>query len=451
MKRNWLQIFSLTLISIYRGSASPLTTPLTSDGEIGKVIPTHFESKKFKSYHEFAPNQNYTLKYLDVDRFPSCDIEFNLQWSHNVGNPIYSTPVIFPGTTDLENKNIFISTYFNNVELFEGDGTRPLGWPISFHNSIFQSSPLVFDIDGDGNTDIGVTDEAGNLFWIRVGQYGTYLDDYHIQIPKLRIRKDWMDLMKTEDQSVYVSFSKFDRRGQGIQPREWMNTTKSAKIDTLSAPLKPSNAKTVANENNPDGRKLEEILNDFDSPPAEEGEEGGGLEIDHGEGGGFSEEEDPDGYIHPDPDFEFPSEEELSDFRRRFQEAENENNNNIDPNMGEEPGFQMDPEDQQHAYSYSAKNFVKSGDDAFSYYMTRRYGYAPEGDDKTFVNVDPHVLTTPAMADINRDGHMEVNFHFLFQNFILIIVLRFLFIFFYFSDCFSGFVFLQYGNCPQGS
>jgi hypothetical protein len=370
-------------------SSAPLSNPLTSDGEIGKVLPDHFESKKFKSYHEFTPNQNYTLKVFDYDELPSCDLEFNLKWSHNVGSPIYSTPVIFPGATNIENKNIFVSTYFNNVELFEGDGTKPLGWPITFHNTIFQSSPLVFDIDGDGNTDIGVTDEKGNLYWIRVGQYGTYLDDYHIQIPKLKLRKDWMTQANTKDMNVHISLSRFDRRVDGLIPREWTNRTRTAKLDPLSAPLSTKYIPESPKANPTGRRRLEEVPEP--EPPAslseselglgeihDEDFEYGGLDIDHGED-----------YL-PDPG-EMQGEEEPPFL---FQESANENE--ILP-PEESPEF-------EHTYGY-AQHSVRNGDDVF---YSMRYGYGSMGDDSEYVSVDPHVLTTPAMADINGDGHMEV-------------------------------------------
>ena len=50
---------------------------------------------------------------------------------------------------------------------------------------------------------------------------------------------------------------------------------------------------------------------------------------------------------------------------------------------------------------------VRRTDDGVGYYMSRRYG-DPEWSDSAFLAVDAHVLATPAMADINKDGHMEV-------------------------------------------
>jgi hypothetical protein len=65
-------------------------------------------------------------------------------------------------------------------------------------------------------------------------------------------------------------------------------------------------------------------------------------------------------------------------------------------------------------YGYAESvNFVRNGatDDAFTYYMMHRYSEEPTSDhsDDKFVAVDPHLLATPAMADINGDGHMEVS------------------------------------------
>ena len=44
-----------------------------------------------------------------------------------------------------------------------------LGWPITFEDTSFQGSPMLYDIDGDGTNDIGVVDKDANLHWIRIG------------------------------------------------------------------------------------------------------------------------------------------------------------------------------------------------------------------------------------------------------------------------------------------
>ena len=44
-----------------------------------------------------------------------------------------------------------------------------IGWPITFEDTSFQGSPMLYDIDGDGTNDIGVVDKDANLHWIRIG------------------------------------------------------------------------------------------------------------------------------------------------------------------------------------------------------------------------------------------------------------------------------------------
>jgi hypothetical protein len=49
------------------------------------------------------------------------------------------------------------------------DGFKPWGWPLSFEGGSFQGSPMIYDIDGDGENDLGVVDKNANLYWIRIG------------------------------------------------------------------------------------------------------------------------------------------------------------------------------------------------------------------------------------------------------------------------------------------
>jgi len=61
--------------------------------------------------------------------------------------------------------------------------------------------------------------------------------------------------------------------------------------------------------------------------------------------------------------------------------------------------------------SYESVGRVRSADDGLSYYMGKRYAAMQGGsfNDSEFVFVDAHVLSTPTIADINQDGHMEVS------------------------------------------
>jgi hypothetical protein len=531
----FLSLCSLFLIGVL--DASPITIPFTPEGELDKVIPEYFGSKKTpKQYHKLSPNQSYGVLELDLNYQESCNINFELQWTVQTDSAIYSTPVIFPNGDSSDLKNIFLTSYFNYVESIQGDGRRPPGWPLSFEGSVFQSSPLIYDIDNDGNTDIGVVDQQANLYWIRTGDYGTYLQDYHIQVPALKILKNWYEIAKTETGEInsYIMISLFDRyqaddidyekrnEGDWFRPssspfqfsrsfnshsnnKNKNNAIKHAKLDPLSAatltsieklkkskklldPNRQQENKIIedivhkqggssgsgsnSNSNsNSDAihlpsmimnrqqprRRLQEVISEeggggggggggsetdpgavaAETMPEGEGGEGTGgegdfideysdmeaLEIDHGEDGGdlFTS---GDGYLDT-----LPLQEALRDGGISSQDS---------PTVGDSSGEgiltppSMDDDTISHSirdagalpiYAYGiggGGNVARGADDGISYYMMRHYAFqrqqlldgedGEEGGNGKYINIDPHVLATPAMADINGDGHMEIIF-----------------------------------------
>lgn len=185
-----LILLCLLLLVVDRCNPSPITNPLAENGDVGKVIPDYFDTKRGKEYHNRSPNGNISVNEISDSGATNCLLDFKLRWSANVGSPVFASPIIFPSSID-ESKQIFLNTYYETVELLNSDGFKSFGWPISFEDSSFQSSPVLYDIDGDSNVDVGVVDKKGNLFWIRVGESGEYLEDYHIQVPGLKVKRDW--------------------------------------------------------------------------------------------------------------------------------------------------------------------------------------------------------------------------------------------------------------------
>lgn len=174
---------------IYPFSASPISNPLLSDAKIGNVIPDYFDTKASKkNYHNSTgfvqPDKINIIRRDDNDA--ACNVDFKLKWSTNVGSSVYSSPVIFPSGPDGK-KQIFLNTYHKFVEIIGYDGFKPWGWPLSFEGATFHGSPVLYDVDGDGTMDVGMVDTNANLFWIRMGAFGQYLEDYHTQIPKLKV------------------------------------------------------------------------------------------------------------------------------------------------------------------------------------------------------------------------------------------------------------------------
>jgi hypothetical protein len=211
------------LRSPYAVSAAPITVPFGKNGDISKVIPDYFDTKKqTKTYHNSTPDQSVAgdiqlVRQYNVD--PRCKfnkIEMKLRWSTPVGSSVFGHPMIFPAGPNGK-KQIFLSTFFNYVELIGYDGYKPWGWPLSFEGSSFQGSPMLYDIDGDGTNDIGFVDKDGNMFWVRVGEFGQYLEDYHIQVPKLKIVRGWYESLDPKFTDRYVETSIFEHEHRFAQ------------------------------------------------------------------------------------------------------------------------------------------------------------------------------------------------------------------------------------------
>lgn len=154
---------------------------------------------------------------------------------------------------------LFLTTYYQYIELIDSDGFKPWGWPISFEDSSFQSSPILHDIDSDGNIDIGVVDKNANLYWIRTGDFGEYLENYHIQIPKLKIKRNWAEHLDPTFVDSNAAISMFDRKRKRqplfedsvpsdsiVEPSQ----KKSAKVDELN--YKPKTVTVVKQETYPE-------------------------------------------------------------------------------------------------------------------------------------------------------------------------------------------------------
>eukprot|EP00597_Dinobryon_sp_UTEXLB2267_P010077 CAMPEP_0170101382 /NCGR_PEP_ID=MMETSP0020_2-20130122/2221_1 /TAXON_ID=98059 /ORGANISM="Dinobryon sp., Strain UTEXLB2267" /LENGTH=252 /DNA_ID=CAMNT_0010324459 /DNA_START=257 /DNA_END=1012 /DNA_ORIENTATION=- len=178
------------------------------------------------------------------------------------------------------------------IELIDSDGFKPWGWPISFEDSSFQSSPILHDIDSDGNIDIGVVDKNANLYWIRTGDFGEYLENYHIQIPKLKIKRNWAEHLDPNFVDSNAAFSMFDRKrkrhvdAEDSDAKVEPNSKKSAKLDELN--VRPKITITIKQDTYPELNSTVKVTTDSSHRRLEEVEEGGesgGNDVEKAEAG----------------------------------------------------------------------------------------------------------------------------------------------------------------------
>ena len=362
---NWRYAFSL------------LSNPLRADGDVTKVIPEYSDVKTFKSYYNMTPENLRNVDVLKAN-LESCNVDAHLKWTSVVGSSVYSTPVLFPSGDD-EKRQIFLNTFYEYIEVIGHDGYKPWGFPLGFDGSSFQTSPILYDIDGDGVNDVGVVDKDANLYWIRLGEFGQYLEDFHMQVPKLKVRKDWADGMDPAFLDSYVLTSMFDHR------RDTKDTSRTVRQDVLQV-LARQDTYPEQNMQTSQTRRLRVAKRGL--------REGGGhrrhlLQV---EGGAEPIDDKP-----------------LEKGDRREQgEAHYMPPRWTDPDMSEnrcDPSEWMDDytAGQFHGRQYMGRAYM--GDDMMF------NGYGPMGgiyNDSDYVSVDAHVLASSTLADVNNDGNMEI-------------------------------------------
>jgi hypothetical protein len=361
----WQRAVSISfLVVIITGGvqASPRSRPLLEDRDIGNILsPLEGHSSLQKNYFNSTPGVLRDAKVVRHDsKDPSCNLNIKLKWNTDVGSSVFATPIIYPNTAGSEHKKqIFLSTYYQYVEMLDHDGSKPWGWPLSFEDASFASSPILYDIDGDGTMDIGVIDKDANMYWIQVGEYGRYNENYHIQVPKLKIKRDWHKGLDMNFMDEQIRLSMFDR--------QWEKLSEDGSIKINKTPfIKPDGLINIDQVTYPE-------LNTKTSKRRLEGE---------AEKEEASRDADAEVLVRVNKDNS--SEEQVTS-----------SHPSGDDFVGGEYGY-GDPRERMRRKG-------KFGDDDYI-----PYNHDIEMNDENFIFVDPHVLGSPAIADVNGDGRVDV-------------------------------------------
>lgn len=403
-----------------------LSNPYRADGDITKVIPEYNDVKSFKAYHNMTPEHLPNIEKMKTS-IPSCNIEAHLKWTSIVGSSVYSTPVLFPSGED-EKKQIFLNTFYQYIEVIGYDGFKPWGFPLGFDGASFQTSPILYDIDGDGVNDVGVVDKNANLYWIRLGEFGQYLEDFHVQIPKLKVRKDWADGMDPAFLDSYVLTSMFDNR---YEPKK---TEQKVKQDPLQVVIKQDTypEQNLGSASSKQTRRLQfaRSVETFVASPAKAG-------VQHWQGRKLMGEEILDDVPPQKQDENMKMLDEIQ--REKDAVAEHADKVHVADGDATTSGGEESPGDDAQAAGehYMPPHWddpVSAGGDPSEWvddypapghfrdhymhhggaYMgddMRFNGYGGFGgiyNDSNYVFVDAHVLANPTIADVNNDGNMEI-------------------------------------------
>jgi hypothetical protein len=451
-----------------RGQASTISNPLKAGGDVTKVLPDYYDHKTTKAYHNATPARGAVpVASVEFGRAGegegggSCAVKFRLRWAAEIESAVLATPVIFPSGPDGKNE-IYINTFYQYIEILGYDGYKPFGWPISFEESSFHGSPMLYDIDGDGKYDIGMVDSNANMFWVRVGQFGQYLADFHVQVPRLKVKRNWHEGLAEDFVDSYVALSMFDHEDGSGEAKKDAPKAKLDKLSSSGGGGKQASYPGLSSR----GRRLMAEADGAPPPPSprasssrrlqEEGGESQG-EADEGGGvpgrleGGLAQQQQQQRGKDKDGDDAVPTEENAEELAEgAFQEGEEGGEEGGDTfeddyirryrdhpspfgdgsegggagyyddfrgrspppgSEGGEDGAGEEGEGMAYSNEYSAHRHRHYMDDMFahSYYQ----GGGGEGmggmfNDSNFVFVDPHVLSSPLLTDVNGDGQMEV-------------------------------------------
>ncbi|CAN6992232.1 unnamed protein product [Brassica rapa subsp. trilocularis] len=131
------------------------------------------------------------LSYPEIDEDAllnsQCPRNLELRWQTQVTSSVYATPLIADINSDGK-LDIVVPSFVHYLEVLEGsDGDKMPGWP-AFHQSNVHASPLLFDIDKDGVREIALATYNGEVLFFRVS--GFLMSD-KLVVPRRKVNKNW--------------------------------------------------------------------------------------------------------------------------------------------------------------------------------------------------------------------------------------------------------------------
>lgn len=159
-----------------------------------------------------------------------CPVELSFLWATETHNSIYATPALFPLYHN-GLKQAVLASYAQDVELVEHDGHKPVGWPVTFAGALFHASPLLYDLDADGQNDVVLCALDGRVIFVHLDEDAQYVGEYTLEVPRLWVRRDWFEGLGDGGADAYVELSAFESFGAGAAAGEgefqWVATTHS--------------------------------------------------------------------------------------------------------------------------------------------------------------------------------------------------------------------------------
>ncbi|CCW65810.1 unnamed protein product [Phytomonas sp. EM1] len=318
-----------------------------------------------------------------------CDYGIQLEWTARLGGSVVATPRIVDLMQE-GRKEILIPTFSYYFEALDGlNGESVPGFPFAHPKFKTYATPLPVDIDGDGRTDWLVAMYTGELMVFT--QEGKSLGT--VSVPPLVVKKNWMKLSNaTLDEMVGNQASQFKMEGRRTL-REigrirrvvdlTMNRTGQDEDNEEPAmdPVKDSQTHYFSYSYQNQSHSAKSRRNDM-----------------HHRNQEYPWDEETVEDNLPSGDENMFS----------FQDSDEEQMK-IGPNGGLSAEAKASMSLLFHPELYQTKVIYDAEEDAFSsHYLLGRIS-AALGEDE--IAVDAHILSTPVITDVDKNGDLDVIVH----------------------------------------
>ena len=316
------------------------------------------------------------FKDEDPVRSESCPVDLELSWMTEVSASVYATPIIADLYSD-NHKDVVVPSFVHYLEVLEGfNGAKAAGWPVN-HKSTLHNSPVVADCDFDGVPDIIIVTYSAEV--VCFSDSGKRL--LHAHLPGLELRKDWYVGLKP-DHVDHDHPDVSDSAGEELL-REVLMTPGEEEVPAAEREVRAEEPEDGAG--GPGGRRR---LMQFNVREAQRAAFPANLK----ENTLSDEAEESFQLLSGEDEFDFAEEDEFID------EVRAEDYDEAYDDYGDDEAFREDLDRYGDHYD----------DDWDEDYYEDIGFHHPEGRAEDYITVDPHVLCTPTVVDIDGDGYEDL-------------------------------------------
>ncbi|XP_024536256.1 protein DEFECTIVE IN EXINE FORMATION 1 [Selaginella moellendorffii] len=176
-------LLTLLVLLLLGSIDAQISKPIAHDSNVEESV----KQNKFRSRE--ASDDLLGYPNLDEEALANtqCPRNLELRWQAEASASIYAAPLIADINGDGK-LDIVVPSFVHYLDVLEGaDGEKMQGWP-AYHQSTVHSSPLLYDIDKDGYKEILLPTYNGEVLMFRSSGYPI---NEKITVPRLRVRKDW--------------------------------------------------------------------------------------------------------------------------------------------------------------------------------------------------------------------------------------------------------------------